>query len=163
MKQLVYKCERSQPFDAPDLHGAEFRFLTSPWSVLPLLGALRRCLGSMGLVKALLKLATPSRRFYCILADGAIAHYAWASVSFCHYYRVAQGDWVIGPIMTGGRARGRGYATAALKLALNRLMADGGRVFWIDTAEDNVPCRKVIEKCGFGAPVSNYERPAEGL
>jgi len=160
MKQFVYRQKYNQPFNIPDASGIEFKLLTSPldasWLFLPLI----RCLGFSGLIKVGLKLVSSKRRLYCILADSCVAHYGWASFSFCRYYKVQVGDVVIGPILTVDRFCGRGYATVALMGVINTLMMQGYSVFWIDTSEDNISCRKVIEKCGFGKPVDSFERGA---
>ncbi len=145
MKQLVYRRECFRPMDVSEVLGSEFRLFSSP-------------LGSLGVVKAGLKLATGKRRFYCVLVQGSVAHYGWVSFSFCRFYRVQTGDVVIGPIMTDARFRGRGYATLALMRVMNALITEGSRVFWIDTSEDNIPCQKVINKCGFGKPVECFEK-----
>lgn len=163
MKQLVY-CRRSEErFPVQPLAGAVFVLLSCPAGALRHILPLARCFGLLGFIKVMLKLATRGRRLYCVVAEGRVAHYGWVSFSFCRYYRVSPGDVVIGPILTDDRFRGRGYATQALMRCINALVASGSRVFWIDTAEDNLPCRKVIEKCGFGDPVDSYERPADGL
>lgn len=163
MKQLVYRHEFIEPMAAPAIKDAEFAILSASSAIVGLWHPLFRCLGFPGLIKAGLKLATKKRRLYCVLASGCVAHYGWVSFSFCRYYQVNAGDVVIGPIMTDDRFRGRGYATLALMRVMNALMAEGCRVFWIDTSEDNIPCRKVIEKCGFGSPVESYERPENAL
>ena len=163
MKQLVYRHEYGQSFHVPESSGAEFRLLSSSLHAIRLLVPLVRCLGPLGLLKTGLKLVTKRRRFYCVLAEGCVAHYGWVSFSFCRYYQVNPGDVVIGPILTEDRYRGRGYATFALISVVNALVAEGCRVFWIDTSEDNLACQKVIEKSGFGEPVERFERPERGL
>jgi hypothetical protein len=161
MKQLVYRQKFNEALAVQDLAGVTFRHLSSPLDAFRLGWPLFRCLGLPGLLKAGVKLATGTRQLYCIVAEGRVAHYGWLSFSFCRYYTIKAGDIVVGPILTDERARGRGYATLALKHAINHLMAQDNHVFWIDTSEDNTSCRKVIEKCGFGGPVQSFERPGK--
>jgi len=163
MKQWIYRHEFMQPIHFCESPGGEFKLLSSPWDALSLWRPLFRCLGLPGAIKAGLKLATRKRKFYCVIAEGGVAHYGWLSFSFCRYYSVGNGDVVIGPINTSQRAQGCGYATFALKRAINELIARSFRVFWIDTADTNVPCQKVIQKCGFGKPVASFDRPVSGL
>jgi GNAT superfamily N-acetyltransferase len=120
--------------------------------------ALGAALGKAGLVKAILKLCTKNRLFYCMLKQGQVAATGWCSVSFCRHYKVDPGSAVIGPIWTAEHLRGRGIATLALKQALNALMQRGLRIFYIDTAGDNLASQRVIAKCGFGPPVALYIR-----
>lgn len=163
VKQLVYRMERSEPFDLPKKGDVEFRVLTSIFHALPIVGILSRQLGFLSVIWIGLKLLSRKRMFFCLVHDKFIAHYGWVSVSFCRHYSVGEGDVVVGPIRTADRARGHGFATFALKCVVNRLVTDGYRVFWIDTSEDNTACQCVIRNCGFGDPVRVFDRPKEGL
>ena len=163
MKQLVYRQERSEFFDVKDSTRVNFRYLKSSLDLFPLIVPLCRLFGLLGLIETGFKLVTRRRQFYCILMEGHVAHYGWVSISFCRYYKVELGDVVVGPIQTDERVRGCGYAALALKSVINELMVRGNRVFWIDTSEINLPSQRVIEKCGFGKPVSRFERPRDGL
>ena len=163
MKQLVYRQERDNLFETTHEDLRAFRYLNSMLDIFPVLRQLQQQFGLCGVIKAGLKLATRKRKFYCVIDEGGVAHYGWVSISFCRHYSVGKDDVVIGPIMTNERARGRGLATFAIKHVTNALIALGYRVFWIDTSEDNIACKKVIQKCGFGNPVVSYERPEDGL
>ncbi len=163
MEQWIYRQERKELFVMPELRGAEFELLVGPLDALKVWRPLVRCLGILELVKTVLKLATGRRRFYCIYAEGRVVHRGWVSFSFCRYYQVKSRDVVIGPIHTDETAQGHGYATQAMKRMMNALLAEGYRTYWIDTSEDNIPCQKVIAKCGFGAPVTTFDRPVDGL
>lgn len=158
MQQFVYSHRFSEPLSVSQATGAEFRLLSSPWEAFRIWKPMVLCFGWYGFVKAAVKLLTGKRWFYCMIAEGEVAHYGWVSLSFCRYYHVQAGDVVVGPIWTDDRFRGRGYATRALKLVVNGMIQAGHRVVWIDTTEDNEACQKVIEKCGFGRHVSSYER-----
>ncbi|MEI6702260.1 MAG: GNAT family N-acetyltransferase [Deltaproteobacteria bacterium] len=158
MKQLVYRHEFEKAFQVPKRLDVDFEFLSSPLDAIRLWRPLMDCLGFLGLIKTGLKLATKKRRLYCIMSKGCIAHYGWVSFSFCRYYTVQPGDVVIGPILTDDRFRGMGFATVALMQTINQLILERCRVLWIDTAEDNISCQKVIEKCGFGQSVLSFEK-----
>ena len=157
MQQFIYRHEYYEALPVTDSPGVEFKLLVSPVEAIRLWRQLAGCFGLVGFVKAALKLTSRNRRLYCIIAEGAVAHYGWVSFSFCRYYTVQAGDVVVGPIWTSGRFRGRGYASLALMKAVNELVLAGHHVFWIDTSADNMACQKVIEKCGFGKQVSRCE------
>jgi len=157
MTQLVFKRMVTCPFDIAERQDTHFMFISAPLAIVPFLGAIRRILGTVETVKAVLKLASRKRKFYCTLESGRIIHYGWMSISFCRYYRVEQRDVVIGPIWTEERARSRGIGAYALQKAVNEMVKRGYRVFYIDTSEDNISCLKVIEKCGFGLSVFSFQ------
>ena len=156
--QLVYRQERSERFAAEMPEGVEFRFLSAPVDLLARFGPAWRLFGLAGAAKACLKLATPSRSLYCLMLHGAIVNYGWVMLSSCGYYRVERGDAVIGPVWTDPSHRGEGLATLGLRSAINAWLGRGSRVFFIDTAGDNLAMQAVIAKCGFGPPVALYLR-----
>jgi GNAT superfamily N-acetyltransferase len=134
-----------------------------PWSVLRCLNGLIRVVGVVGAAKTVMKLMTPSRLFYGVKCGRDIAHYGWITKGKCNFYPVEPEAVVVGPVETAPAFRGRGLATVGLTFVLRVMAGKGCRLFYIDTAATNFPMQRVIEKCGFGKPVSSYERPEEGL
>lgn len=156
--QVVYRQERGDPFSVRERDNVSFSFVAGPSRLWPHRVALRKILGEMGFIKALVKLCTKRRLFYCVLHGQRVAATGWCTVSFCRHYKVEPGSVIIGPIWTAEHMRGKGIATHALKQALNALMKRGHLIFYIDTSGDNLPSQRVIAKCGFGPPVALYIR-----
>lgn len=156
--QLVYRQERTRPFPVGKRPDAQFVFLTGPRALLKYLSVLRPLLGWPGVLKALVKLTTGRRSLYVMLKDGRAASTGWCTVGHCRYYLVESEAVVIGPIWSAEEFRGQGLAPYALQRALNVLMARGHHTFYIDTFKTNTASQRVIEKCGFGAPVAVYAR-----
>lgn len=159
--QLVYRQERRAPFPPRHATGAEFHFFDHPWETLGATTSIASRFGWMGYAKTWLKLCTPTRMFYVLANDGVLAHHGWVTASRCKHYYVEPESAVVGPIWSNPVFRGAGLGTLALQLAMNVLIAKGIHVFYIDTSDDNLPCQRLIEKCGFGRPVAAYLRPAE--
>lgn len=155
--QLVYRMERSEPFGASAPEGVEFAFRETARGYLRDLGAYRRVAGRRESIKGLVRILM-GRKFYRLSEGGRLVHTGWVTLSHCRHYRVRKGDAVIGPIWSDGRARGRGLATIATRMAIDAMIARGARVFWIDTTDTNAPCLKVIEKCGWGDAAATYLR-----
>lgn len=147
--QLIYRMRREQPFAVAEPAGVEFRYATSLVQFAGLAGALRRRVSAPELLRAALRIAA-GRRFYCVLRQGRILHHGWANVAFCRHYKVGPGEVVIGPIWSAPESRGMGLATYATQSAINRLIAEGLTVFYIDTSNENLACQAMIAKCGFG-------------
>ena len=104
---------------------------------------------------------TPRRALYALCEGNVIVHYGWVSFGFCAYYDVKENEAVIGPIWTCPSKRGEGIATVSLRTAMNELSRKKNvQAVYIDTSEDNAPCLKAIEKCGFGPACITYERDA---
>ena len=156
--QLVYRQERAGELAVEAKDGVEFRLLATWADLFACLPAVRRRLGTVGLLKAAAKIATPSRLLYVVRVRGDIVNWGWISISFCRHYPVGKKDVVIGPVRTAEEFRGRGLATWGLKQAINAMVRRGHRVFFIDTSDGNGAMRKAIARCGFGEPVSSYPR-----
>lgn len=101
------------------------------------------------------------RTFYCVIEGKEIIHTGWITLSSCKYYNVQNGDTVIGPIWSSTSKSNRGIGAWATKMAINKMMDKGSRVFFIDTSDNNFPCQKLIAKCEFGNPVATYIRRNE--
>lgn len=155
--QLVFRREVLQRVAVREVKGVQFCFIDSIGACLANLALMRKALGPAGLIKALLKVAR-GRVFYFAHEQGSVLHTGWVTFSFCRFYRVEQGDAVIGPIWSAEAARGRGVAVYATQMAMNALHGGGTRVCFIDTSNGNAPCLKVIEHCGFGYPVGAFLR-----
>jgi hypothetical protein len=155
--QLIYRLETKERFDVQLSDEVKFFFCPSANGALCHSGALFRHFGMMGLVKSLVKLATPARMLYGVVdSEGELLHYGWVSVGKCNRFWIAANDVFIGPIRTVPIGRGRGLATDALKIAINNLVALGFSVFYGNAQYDNYASQRVMDKCGFGFPVSVY-------
>lgn len=155
--QLVFRQERSQPLEVSPVSGVSFHFIDSLDVGLAQWSALKGLFGLAGALKALAKIQR-GRAFYFVADGPQVLHTGWVSSSFCRFYRVEPGDVVIGPIWSAEASRSRGVGAYGTQMAINALLKKGVRVFFIDTANGNVPCLKMIGKCGFGAPVASYLR-----
>ena len=156
--QLVYFQDRAEPLDGPAVPDAGFHFLAGLGGAVWGRRLLRRAFGPAGAAKAAAKLATGRRFVYLLTADGRVAAGGWCTVGRCRYYKVGPRGVVVGPIWSDPAARSRGLATFGLRRAMNELIARGLREFFIDTEIGNLPCRRVIDKCGFGPPTALYHR-----
>jgi ribosomal protein S18 acetylase RimI-like enzyme len=155
--QLVYRSERTAPFEVTD--GSErFLFLHTGTDGLRHFGELSQRFGKVGALKTVMKLFTRSRSFYFVTDGGRVVSDGWCTLGRCGYYKIEPNAVVIGPIWTSDECRGRGLATRALMLAMNDLYRRGTKVFYIDTAKTNTPAQKVFAKCGFGPPMALYIR-----
>ena len=151
---LIYRQERDTLFSVDPIAGFSFCLLRRPGDVLPVLGALRSRYGAARLAKTVLKLATPIRELYCVLHEGEIVHDGWLTISRCTAYWVEEDAVVLGPANTTERWRGKGLAPYAIRLAMNSVIERGHRIFYADTADDNLASQRLIAKCGFGDPVA---------
>lgn len=157
VRQLIYRREFAEP---PASSEAEDGFILCDGIVagLAIWPALRKHLGWGGGVKVLAKLTTATRQFYGIMRHGEIVSHGHVAISFCRHYPVDPGSVVIGPVWTRPDSRGQGLATRGVNGAMRAMFRRGRRVFYIDTSETNIPMQRVIARCGFGDPVSQYER-----
>src|SRR5487761_350096 len=156
--QLVFRADFRGPLEVDPPTGLSFVFCRGPLSYL---GAARR-LGPLfspaETVKNLLKVGTTRRMFYFARDEQEILHFGWLTTGRCRQYRIERDAVGIGPIWTAAAARGRGLATFATKMAINELLRAGHHIFYIDTSMRNLPCLRVIERCGFGEPMATYVR-----
>ena len=157
-RQRVYRQERDREFQIEPGEGLQFKLVAGPADLGSCGTVLRSAFGLVGCLKACLKVATSSRMLYIVISEDRIVNWGWISLSFCRYYPVAEKDVVFGPVQTEAACRGNGYATWGLKHAMNALVRRGYRVFFIDTSHDNLAMQRVIDHCGFGAPISSYLR-----
>jgi hypothetical protein len=158
VSQLVFRQQPMQPFDAAVPTGAEFVYCRSTTEFAPYFRRFAKITGTGSAVRAAIKLSTSRRSWYAMLCDGEIQHHGWITAGRCRYYHVEPDAFVIGPIWTSAKSRGRGLATAATCLAMNEWLSLGEATFYIDTSTDNAPCLKVIERCGFGSPLGAFVR-----
>ena len=156
--QLVYFQDRAAPLDAPDRADVTFHFLAGLGGAVRARRLLRAAAGRAGAAKAVAKLATGRRFLYLLTAGDRVVAGGWCTVGRCRYYKVGRRAVVVGPIWSDPAARSRGFATFALRRAMNELLRRGFREFFIDTEIGNRPCRRVIDKCGFGPPTALYHR-----
>lgn len=149
-EQLVFRRSLAKSLSSESHARLNFVFAGSALALFRIRHDLLDCLGVLGALKAILKVATHRRCFYAVQEAGVLVHYGWLSVSFCRYYAVNRGDVVVGPIWTKPSVRSRGIGAFALCNAMNVMYRHGHSVFFIDTTSDNYSCLRVIEKCGFG-------------
>ena len=159
-RQLVFRRALERPFDLRPVDGTEFVLLAGPADAWRQRRALARRFGVQALPEVLAKLATRSRLLYAVVQDGAFVHDGWLSVSRCDAYPVADGDVVIGPMVTTPPMRGQGLASYGIQEAMNAMLGRGHRVFYINTSTVNLASQRVIAKCGFGRPVAVIPRSA---
>jgi hypothetical protein len=155
--QLVYRMERSKPYEVGPMDGVEFDFCDSLRAYWSHHGPLRRVVGAVEWARGMARILR-GRMFYCVRSGDTLLHTGWATVSFCRHYKVGRGEVVIGPIWSSAEARGRGIATYATKRAINEFIARNHSVFFIDTSNSNLSCIRLIEKCEFADPVAVYLR-----
>jgi hypothetical protein len=154
--QLVYRAERTTPFDVVQRNDVSFCFIDSVTGYYSL-KHLRQALGWKEWAKGLARIAK-GRMFYCAMRDSMLLHFGWVTKSFCRYYKVEQGSVVIGPIWSNPEIRGQGIATHSTMAAMNEIMQRGTSIFYIDTTDDNISCRRMIAKCGYKDPLASYIR-----
>ncbi len=157
LKQLVFRAELRSPLPERKLSLGAFHFCPSATSALPLSSALLSRFGVPGTLKMFGRLLTPSREFICVAAGGRLATYAVVNVGFCRRYAVEPGAILLCNGWTDPQYRGRGLMEGMLARAINHLIARGSRIFYMDTRENNTAMRIVIERFGFGPPVSTIE------
>jgi L-amino acid N-acyltransferase YncA len=158
--QLIFRRTLERPFNLRPVDGTEFVLLSGPADAWRQRRALSRRFGVRGLPKVFAKLATRSRLLYAVIKDGTLVHDGWLSVSRCRVYPVADGDVVIGPIVTTPPMRGYGLASYGIQEAMNAMLRRGHRVFYINTSPANPASQRVIDKCGFGRSIAAIPQPA---
>lgn len=159
--QLVYRLRVYTPFYKIKPFAPDFVYCQSIRDAFPVLPSLLRCFSFTKLCKLLMKLSTPRREFYLTIKNHEVVHHGWVMIGRCRYYRVEPNSAVIGPIWTAPSARNLGIGTQSLQQAIDTLISRGVFLFYIDTSDDNLPCQKLIAKCGFGPPVAVYIRGEE--
>jgi hypothetical protein len=155
--QLVFRQERNRAFAVKPLDNVEFCLVDSLEMATAHLTTLRKLMGWRGAAKATLKVKA-GRVFYFVRDGDSVLHTGWMTSSWCRYYRVGQGDVIVGPIWSAEAARSRGVGSFATQMAINAMIQRGRTVFFIDTENDNHPCLRLIDKCEFGYPIAAYLR-----
>jgi GNAT superfamily N-acetyltransferase len=159
VQQLVFRAEFSELRATSAPAGCNYRHCSSLWKFVRYAERFWRSQGMVEVLRSCLRIARGGRSFYCVLDGEEMIHFGWVTEGYCRQYEIDRSAYVIGPIWSSPAARGRGVATYATSETINWIVGRGGRVVYIDTSEDNLACRRVIEKCGFGAPVNSYARP----
>lgn len=155
--QFVFRQEvlQSLPVRSKEA-GLGFELLSSPGECLSHWTELKSLQGGFGAAKTLLKVAR-GQVFYFVRDDRQVLHTGWLN-RFCNYYHIESDAIVIGPIWSSEAARNRGIGAFATQMAINAMLARGHKIFYIDTANTNLPCLKMINHCGFDHPVAAYVR-----
>jgi hypothetical protein len=134
---------------------AGFFFVDSLTAAAPFLGLMVRDRGARGSLKLLAKLLL-GRCIYFGLADGKMPlSTGLLALGYCRHYPVPASAVVIGEIVTQPHSRGRGLATRAIMLGVNKMTRKGSSLFYIDTQFDNLPMIRSIEKLGFGSALDS--------
>jgi len=155
--QLVYRLETTTPFAVAPRDDARFVFCGCLGDGMRCFTSLRNGFGTAGAIKTVAKLATPTRMLYLFVSPaGELLHYGWVRVGRCRQFWINPGEVFIGPIRTVPAGRGKGLATDGIKLGINALLARGFTVFYGNSQRDNLASQRVLEKSGFGLPVSAY-------
>jgi len=154
-KQLIFVHTFAEHIPIPPSSG-DYIVCWTAWDVIQHVRLLIRTLGLGDGIKTAIKVMTGRRKYFVVTDHGEGVHWGWISISFCRYYPIQTGDVVIGPIETLPQARGRGFATFALAKSINLLIDKGYVEIFIDTAETNYPCLKVIKNCQFGDPIGSF-------
>lgn len=158
--QLIYRQERTEPFDVALASAARFILCNGVRDGLQLAGFLMKRSENAGLVKDILKLATPSRLYACLVAADSILSECYITLSHCRHYKVERRSVVLGPVWTDRDCRGQGLATSLLKSIMNNMISRGNTIFYIDTSDQNTAMQHVIQHCGFGTPTREITKPA---
>jgi len=148
MKELRYRRIGEVRFFDP-WPGCGFFYCTRPRHLYFVKEAVRREFGSLGLLKAKLKLLFGPWAFYGVYSNGRLQHYGWVTFGFSRRFRFAWKSAVIGPVWTAENERGQGLATTAMKQAINAIIERGFRRIYVQTTDDNAAFMRVIERCGF--------------
>lgn len=157
-KQLIYRQNRTEPFDVRLPQGYRFILCNGVRDGLQLAPFLVRRTGIVGFLKNILKLATSSRAYACLLHSAAVRSECTITLSHCKHYDVEEGSVVLGPVWTDPAMRGEGLATVLLKLIINTMMFRRHSIFYIDTSDENNAMQHVIKNCGFDAPVRSIPK-----
>jgi len=171
MKQFIYeinsalniKYEPSVVIQRDD--HAQFKVLYSPISTLKnIILLIRRYKFSVVLLKLLIKLMTKRNALYIVIFNNKITSDGLLSFGQCNHYQVQKEDCIIGPVYTDTSYRGKGFATFGLISCVNYLRKNQAySKIYIDTREDNIAMKKVIQKSGFGEASSFYNRTSMPL
>jgi GNAT superfamily N-acetyltransferase len=127
-----------------------FFFVSSTLSGIHRLPLMRRDRGPPGAIKLCAKIALKRCIYFGLAQDGQPLSTGIASLGYCRFYHVPRNAVVFGEIVTREESRGRGFATRAIMLAINRMIGNGSTLFYIDTQLKNAPMIRSIEKLGFG-------------
>ena len=147
---LIYRMDRTQKYDVPD---AGFVLVDSLSRAIPRLPAMWRERGIFGTAKLLVKVVLRRCLYFGLAPEGKVLSSGVMTFGRCRFYPVAADAIVIGEIATDAANRGHGYATRAIMLAINSMIHNGPRAFYIDTQRENVSMIRSIEKLGFGRAI----------
>lgn len=109
-----------------------------------------------GAIKQFAKSFSRRRPCYILIDQGRVVSFGTLAVGFCRHYPVEDDAVVIGTVWTDEDMRGRGFATLAIRAAMNHMFLLGTRKFYIDTAQSNRPMLRSIEKLNFGMPTGKF-------
>jgi hypothetical protein len=168
MQQFIYHISGSSNIEySPDVgiernDNARFEVINGLLSTVKnLFLLLKRYKLSAELLKLSIKLITKRNALYAVIYDNKITSDGLLSFGQCNHYRVNENDCIIGPVNTDGSYIGKGFATFGLVNCVSYLRSTQAyNEIYIDTREENLAMRKVIQKAGFGDSTSSYQRIA---
>jgi len=161
--QYIFKKDLQGTVETEPIVGYSFKYIDNIFDIDgPTLKQMSAFWNIPMLLRSIIKIMTPSRKFYCMVSEkeppSKIVSYGWATIGKCKRYKVDKKGVVIGLIWTVENERGKGLAACALMNALNALFKAGYRKIFIDTFIDNAGPQKIFKKCGFQGPVDFYLR-----
>lgn len=148
---LIFMMRREHPYDVID--DGTFFLASSLATAARLIPVMLRDRGPLGAARLLAKVALGRCYYFGLTQHGRPLSTGIAARGYCRFYPVPPDAVVLGEIVTAIDSRGRGHATRAIMLLINKLMPRGSSVFFIDTQIDNLPMRRSIQNLGFGSPL----------
>lgn len=105
--------------------------------------------------KLVLNIVVGRNIFFGICSTGSLVSAGVLALGHCEFYKVEPEAVVISAVSTNPHRRGEGLATISIKVAMNVMIERGHTLFYIDTRRNNIAMQHIIEKLGFGQPLSN--------
>ncbi len=149
----IFSQLRDRPFDGGVLPG--FAVIDTPLAFIRHAHYMLAYQGA-GAIKQFAKSFSRRRPCYILIDQGRIVGFGTLAIGFCRDYPVEDDAVVIGTVWTDEAMRGRGLATAAIRAAMNYMIARGTRKFYIDTAQSNYPMLRSIGKLEFGVSSGKF-------
>jgi GNAT superfamily N-acetyltransferase len=152
---LIYRMQRTLPY-ATTRSG--FGSAETAGAGLKVFPAILHERGMVGTAKLVIKLGLRRCLYFFLTDNGRIVSTGVLTYGRYGLHEVSREAIVIGEIATRPDARGKGFATQAIMLAINLMVRRGACDFYIDTQPENGPMLRSIEKLGFGAPIAELRR-----
>lgn len=155
-QQYVYKLSKQQ---WQSVTNDKVVLIDSISTLLSHIRLLRQVMSTKDICKAFIKVLSNKRAFTIFTEDKKISAWLVITFGYCGHYPIEANDAVIGPVNTEEHAQGKGLGTLLMQGSLAYCFKNRKqRAVFIDTAEDNWAMQRVIQKCNFGDPISQYDR-----